>query len=280
MISIIDIKPNHPKLDKHISSYYFVSSNDQNKQETFFHCPHYRTTLNLYFGSNVKLSQKGKEINQDKRKGMISVLTNNSVTQTKYSSINGEINGIVITFNPLGVHHFFDSIDYRKLDLVSFFDPFKVLLNEGNITLETASLEERVEYLNRLFLHLYRPFENNKIEVIVDHILLTKGQVKVAELTVLFDINSRSLLRMFRQYMGCSISQFKQIVKFRHALTIYQSNTNSLTELAYTIGYYDQSDFIHQIKALSGRSPKQLFETMEKFGKQEGGAFWRPFSIV
>jgi AraC-like DNA-binding protein len=38
-----------------------------------------------------------------------------------------------------------------------------------------------------------------------------------------------------------------------------------LTDVAYTLNFYDQSHFIRDIKAFSGITPKMLFQKVEDF---------------
>jgi len=66
-------------------------------------------------------------------------------------------------------------------------------------------------------------------------------------------------------YIGITPVLFARICRFQTALTLLrQGRFHSLTDIAYTLDYYDQTHFIHDFKLFSGASPRiYLRKTIE-----------------
>ncbi|MEC5147001.1 helix-turn-helix domain-containing protein [Chitinophaga sp. 212800010-3] len=75
---------------------------------------------------------------------------------------------------------------------------------------------------------------------------------------VLRDLNlsERSLERLFHTHVGITPILFARIARFQHSLSLLRQNGSlSLTDIAHSTGYYDQSHFIRDFKLFSGASP-------------------------
>ncbi|MCD8739355.1 helix-turn-helix domain-containing protein [Mucilaginibacter roseus] len=81
------------------------------------------------------------------------------------------------------------------------------------------------------------------------------------------NLSMRQFDRKFKHYAGFSPKFYSKIARLHDALERYSSH-QTLTQIALDCGYYDQSHFIHDVKAFTGYHPKAYFS-----GKAEGTQF-------
>ncbi|QNK63986.1 AraC family transcriptional regulator [Pedobacter sp. PAMC26386] len=90
-------------------------------------------------------------------------------------------------------------------------------------------------------------------------IIQTTSHTNVEDLAKRNFLSTRQFERNFKQIAGFSPKLFSRIIRFQNALAQYNEKNKSLTEIAYTCGYYDQSHFIQDFKEFSGHNPKEYF---------------------
>ncbi|MFD1817022.1 Helix-turn-helix domain-containing protein [Pseudarcicella hirudinis] len=93
----------------------------------------------------------------------------------------------------------------------------------------------------------------------IDYIIQTKGLINVEALADQYTCSVRQFERKFKEYSGFSPKLYSRIIRFQAALSEYGNTGQSLTEIAYACGYYDQSHFIHDFKEFSGHHPRHYF---------------------
>lgn len=103
----------------------------------------------------------------------------------------------------------------------------------------------------------------------INYIIKKNGMIKVEALAERNFLSVRQFERNFKQFSGFGPKQFSRIVRFQTALQHYGKKQLSLTEIAYTMGYADQSHFIRDFREFSGQNPREYFS-----GKGEGTE-WR-----
>ena len=84
------------------------------------------------------------------------------------------------------------------------------------------------------------------------------------------NLSERSLERLFHTHIGITPVLFARICRFQASLALLrQGRSHSLTAIAHSLGYYDQSHFIRDFKLFSGASPRiylrQAIERMPGF---------------
>lgn len=90
------------------------------------------------------------------------------------------------------------------------------------------------------------------------------GQLTVDELAADACLSRKQHERVFKKMVGLSPKQFLKVIRFQYALLAHQQHSNeSMTELAYRCGYYDQSHMISDFRELSGITPGQYFNDCE-----------------
>lgn len=190
--------------------------------------------------------------------------------------LNGKHQKIGIVFNPLGLNHFLDCELSKISNNLSFdFNYFgKDFENRLEEVYKTSNFEEKVALLDTFFAEKHNPKIDERIVLAVEKIIETKGTISSKELTDLLLISRKTLLRMFKNHLNCSVEDYKKLVRFRVTLNHYQSleNKPKLSDIAYDNFFYDQANFINHFKSLVGTSPKLLFNSIEKLGDED--TYW------
>jgi len=107
---------------------------------------------------------------------------------------------------------------------------------------------------------------------VISDIIHSRSLMPVDELAKRSFLSTRQFERNFKNFSGFSPKLYSRIIRFQSATQQYGTCYNTLTDIAYDCGYYDQSHFIHDFKQFSGYHPKQYFS-----GKAEG-VEWRETS--
>ncbi len=136
---------------------------------------------------------------------------------------------------------------------------------EEKIVLAAGS-KERIRIISEFLLSkIYRcATTEHGIEASVKSVMHKGGTIDVTRLAYDANLSLRQYERKFKAHTGFSPKLFSRIVRFQAALN-RPGSARSLTDVAYSLGYYDQSHFIHEFKEFSGVHPSLYFS-----GKAEG----------
>lgn len=194
--------------------------------------------------------------------------------------------GIVICGQKTG---FFDVLPTGKISMLSvqffshsaslFFDlPINELTNEtldlkdiiGAPARELeeqlnnlSTLEDKIKHIESFLLfRLSRKTEYswNRISHNINLINQFNGLITTDQLASEACLSRKQHDRIFKQMVGLSPKQFLKVIRFQYTLYAHQQYpSESLTELAYRCGFYDQSHMINDFHEMSGITPKQYF---------------------
>ena len=123
--------------------------------------------------------------------------------------------------------------------------------DEHRIALVEAFIENK---LNR------NPLPKLPVFDALKYILQASELPRVRQLSSDCFLSERQLERQFYKYAGFPPKQFIRISRFHRAMQFYGHQEFSLTDVALTCGYYDQSHFINDFKQFSGLNPKVYFK--------------------
>jgi len=133
----------------------------------------------------------------------------------------------------------------------------------GNIQL----LDNKVILIERFLTNRLKRVEVYEWDRIAHNIALIgrhNGQISVEQLAGAACLSRKQHERVFKKMVGLSPKQFLKVIRFQYALLAHQQHPHeSLTELAYRCGYYDQSHMINDFRDLSGITPGQYFNACE-----------------
>ncbi|PZR19282.1 MAG: hypothetical protein DI539_14485 [Flavobacterium psychrophilum] len=273
--NFITIKPKDVVVAKYIDYYYFHVSDDPVFSKKFFFYPNYKHAITIYKGSEVSLTDEGSVVLPSSGDKILSFYSINT-DQNFRVELNGVFDKIGIVFNPLGLNHFL------KEALGGFFDRSMNVLNcFGNPFVEAMqkvyaedNAEAKADLLDAFFKANFVGFEEPVVKKAVQEILNSNGSVKVEELSEQLDVNRKTLLRLFKKHLCCSVEEYKKLVMFRNALNYSQAmgEEASLTDVALYSLYYDQAHYIKHFKSVTHQSPKTLLSKLTKLGSQE--TYW------
>ena len=207
---------------------------------------------------------------------MISCFYSINTDQNFKVELNGIFNKIGIVFNPLGLNHFVktglaDFFDRAVNKLDCFGESFIHALEEVYAQPDT---DKKVLLLDTFFSNAYIGFEEPIVKRAVQEILNSNGSIKVEELSEIFDVSRKTLLRLFKKHLCCSVEEYKKLVMFRNALnySLQAGEDTTLTDVALYSLYYDQAHYIKHFKSVTKQSPKMLLSKLTKLGNQE--TYW------
>lgn len=116
---------------------------------------------------------------------------------------------------------------------------------------------------------LYRRMEYNVVSnalfVATNTILDSHGQLFVTELARKVGYSDRQLNRLFLMQIGMNVKKYACLTRFNYVLKHIQQSPCFFATLAQQAGYFDQSHFDKDFRAISGVSPKTYLETMSDF---------------
>lgn len=128
-------------------------------------------------------------------------------------------------------------------------------------TMNNCHYLEMTNRLNQHFEHClsrHAPLQL-AIDQAICHIEQSAGQQRIQTINSLQALSSRQCERLFKQHVGISAKQYAAICRFQHASRLVLQG-NSLVNSALTAGFSDQSHFNHDIKKLTGLTPRQFFQ--------------------
>jgi AraC-like DNA-binding protein len=186
-------------------------------------------------------------------------------------SVEGTLDEICLPFTPLGYYHFF------RLPLKQYILGEDVLSEAFGSTsvqffeklFKEKDFQKRGQQVEVFLQSKLKKFEDNVMKVAFYHLEETKGNIPLKELSSRQNCSEKKLQRSFKQHLDIMPKEYIQILKFREALHyLGQNNTNTLTDICYEAGYYDQSHFIRNINRYTGKKPSELRKSIKSIDQK------------
>ncbi|HEU5047555.1 MAG TPA: helix-turn-helix transcriptional regulator [Rickettsiales bacterium] len=86
------------------------------------------------------------------------------------------------------------------------------------------------------------------------------GIIRIRDLAASLNISLDPFEKRFRQTVGSSPKQFAETVRLRKLIE-NRTEAQTLTEIAYEAGYFDQSHFTRRFKTFTGQTPTEFFQS-------------------
>lgn len=135
---------------------------------------------------------------------------------------------------------------------------------EDRLFFAPSALEQKMlldDYFARQLERGVEP-DHRLVQKILTCIHRRRGQVGVAELLQVFQMQYKRLERLFLKFVGVGPKTYCCITRFNATLLHRErSEKDSLTQLAYTSGYFDQMHFIREVKQFTHLTPKEFYKT-------------------
>ncbi|WP_299228706.1 AraC family transcriptional regulator [uncultured Psychroserpens sp.] len=168
------------------------------------------------------------------------------------------------------------SVEFKP-DATKYFIPEKLnrfqnklvelsqIWNDSNLLIsriEAAKTDtERVNCIENFLKSKVENRKDSTIDKVLQYIHNSNGFIEVGQLLDVVKLSSSQFRKRFNEEIGTSPSQYCKIQRANTSLKLLKDKSyNSLTGLAYDLGYFDQSHFIKDFKSVIGFSPKQIYQ--------------------
>lgn len=271
--SFITCRPS-ARLQPYIAYYYFHHTTNHEFRSSFIYYPHYKNALTVYQDADFQVLNEFTTRVTPGKERELTLIYSKMYKHAGKVHLEGKFSKIGIAFQPLGIQHFmegdYESLYPKEINLIApLCNNLKQVLNQ---VFEVSDFNEKFSLLNRYFQNKWIGFKEQRIIIAVDQILYSKGLISVHELSTSLQINRKTLLRLFRKHLDCSVEEYRKLIRFRFALEkIQQGKPINLTQVSADY-YYDQSDFIKQFKKLTALPPKKLTAVLTNPGNED--TYW------
>ena len=162
-----------------------------------------------------------------------------------------------------GINHVFDFTILFKQDGENLADQ----------VYNAKTTAERVALVSGFLAKKLTPNKPDPLEYLAKQVIEQAGQVDISKIQQQSNLSVKQFERRFKAVAGFTPKYFARIARFQGVRTKYCSGQfESLTGLAYSCNYYDQSHFIREFKEFSGVQPLHYLRFVEKgntgFSKQ------------
>jgi AraC-like DNA-binding protein len=183
-------------------------------------------------------------------------------TMSYQLTVRGRFGMLAVFFRP-GMYRRFFSLPPAELtnQMVTFEDAScRDLLELQQRLLEPRRIRYKVALMENYLKVRYRRRQFQ--EGLIDHVMgmyRMNPLCRLEEVKNELNISYRYLRKTFHQQIGLSPKLFSKISRFSTAFQLLQSGRfDKLTDLAYQLGYYDQSHFIREFKYFTRTTPLQF----------------------
>ena len=178
----------------------------------------------------------------------------------------GTISGVSARLTPWGLSVFrpgrVKECAEKRVDCRDLFPKHAIERIEDHLR-RLATAEDRVAYIERYLLSLFNPgSEDPVIRRAYGQLLASGGNCRVGDLARGLDLSKRSLERRFVDHVGATPKKVARIIRLRHAV-ISRQRLPGWADVAYDVGYYDQSHMIHDFLELYGMTPEALLPRVQ-----------------
>ncbi len=241
-------KPESSRLKSCIAYYYFDESDEENFAKSFVYYPHFNNALTIYKDSEIVLINPYSSIARPKL-NCYSFGYSKLISSAAEAKLFAPFKRIGVVFLPLGLNHFVegDLSNFVKAPVNNNFNVFKdSMLPILDDVFATNNIQSKVEMLDNYFLSIYKGFYDRKMQEAVDLLFRDDVKYSVEALAEKMKISRKTLLRMFKKHQNCSAIDYIKLIQFRKSIELFQNSKDrtTLTDLALSTAYYDQSDFI------------------------------------
>jgi len=133
-------------------------------------------------------------------------------------------------------------------------------------------MEDLLGRVNALFCKALSLREENPLaRACLSLLQHTNGQLPAHTAGEILHYSPRHLSRVLRPMLGLSLQQYLRLQRINRALSVLENPADSfffLIALAQSLGYYDQSHFIHDFKSVCGITPTGYLQNMSDFYKE------------
>jgi AraC-like DNA-binding protein len=185
----------------------------------------------------------------------------NSVRRVRTSAGGGII---VVAFHEDGARVVFDVPIHQLFNGIAGLEELTAAEALEQLRVNVAAAHDPMSRLDIVeqFLLAYqsRRRRDRMVRAAVRAMRAACGTISINSLSAGLGLSVDRFEKRFRQAVGASPKQYCSVLRLRQALSGYHGRAN-LTEIAQHAGYYDQSHFIREFRAVTGESPLKFLRT-------------------
>jgi len=236
-----------PSLKDYVSHFWVLESQDKNPDPRTF------TVMSSGYPGLIFLENPGA-ITGFEGERLPQLFVFGQATKAGQLHFSGEFRNIGVSFRPAALKYLFG------------FDASELTHQNTSIgNLVKSSLSERLANCNSArqkvsciaeFLEKQANLHgsaNNRLEYAIKR--LQQGK-RLPDVQHDLNLSERSLERLFLSHIGITPVMYTRIIRFQTAIAlIRQGRSRSLTDIAHSLDYFDQSHFIRDFRLFSGVTP-------------------------
>lgn len=180
-------------------------------------------------------------------------------------SSNGNTEMIVVVFKPHSIGAFIDisPAEFYNRE-ISGYDICSPGLNElASRVFDCESSENCINLIERYLLSRIPKAESinfKRLNAAVS-LILDKPYITTRNLASVCCLSTKQFNRIFRDLVGMNPKEYSQIVRFQKAMWMFQHGMRDFADIAYTLGYSDQSHFGREFKQYSSITPGRMIDS-------------------
>ena len=169
---------------------------------------------------------------------------------------------IIVQFKEAGAKAFFKEplheLFEESVSLDNFIPQKQIVIIE-ELLAEAKTNNQKIAIIEQFLLsRLYNYKPDKLISAAVAIIQSKKGLIKIKELADTLYISQDAFEKRFRKIIGSSPKQFCYVVRIKSIIDQKQHN-QSLIDLAFDAGYFDQPHFNKDFRLFTGQTPSEFF---------------------
>ncbi|MBP8083437.1 MAG: AraC family transcriptional regulator [Spirochaetes bacterium] len=153
----------------------------------------------------------------------------------------------------------FNSFSYSALAELSY----RNIINRFDSLRKNDTDEENTELFLNLIAEEIREdlLPQKKVRNIVRYFDNDTGKTKLEDLCSELGISCRTAERIFGNYIQMPPKKYMKLLRFRNSLNkVISARNESMTDIAYDCGYYDQSHFCDEFRSFTDCTPGNFLE--------------------
>jgi len=267
--------PRDPILKKHIAYYYFLKTDSDDFNVSYYSFPNITTPLNIHRNITTEITGYSTKIAGCENDNTV-MLIQGMRKYPLFVDLKGKLDKLTIHFKPLGVNHFikrpFADVAQQDSQLFTEWNSGPDFQGFADDFYSTDDLNSRIELLEQFLMSVYNPRQIEPVfETALNRLTDFDNELSIDQIANQLDINPRTLNRFFNKHIGTSPVAFKKIARFRHSLhnKLTNEERKTLTEICYESNFYDQAYFINVYKQIAGSNPAAFFKSISKLADDQ-----------
>ena len=211
-------------------------------------------------------------------KGLLSIIEENREARLSAAGVTGlsdrhrtfksssDIGTVLVYFKENGASHFFrqplHELFRESISLENLLPRSELLVLEDQLY-EAKTDQQRILVVENFLITQLKPTQSDKlVSAALALIHNSKGNIKISELAKNLNTSLGPLEKRFRQSVGTTAKGFASIIRMKHIINNLKG-PQSVPDLAYQAGFYDQSHFIREFKSFSGETPLSFLKSSQ-----------------